>query len=98
MPAPPAAAPGSGGPADGAAGPTVAVPVAPVVTAEDLRVLHELKTGRLIGASVGCVLAIAGVVLVINIRRRRLDAPPPELNDAERQRLHELLTPGPARP
>ncbi|MDO9408230.1 polyprenyl synthetase family protein [Patulibacter sp.] len=53
----PAAAPGSGGPA----GPTVAVPVAPVVTAEDLRVLHELKTGRLIGASVGCVLAIAGV-------------------------------------
>ncbi|WP_022928656.1 polyprenyl synthetase family protein [Patulibacter americanus] len=30
-------------------------------TADDLRVLHELKTGRLIGASVGCVLQLAGV-------------------------------------
>ncbi|MGX6447567.1 polyprenyl synthetase family protein [Patulibacter sp. S7RM1-6] len=28
---------------------------------DDLRVLHELKTGRLIGASVGCVLELAGV-------------------------------------
>jgi geranylgeranyl diphosphate synthase type II len=33
----------------------------PVASADDLRVLHELKTGRLIGASVGCVLRIAGV-------------------------------------
>jgi geranylgeranyl diphosphate synthase type II len=33
----------------------------PLATAEDLRVLHELKTGRLIGASVGCVLRLAGV-------------------------------------
>ncbi len=33
----------------------------PLATADDLRVLHELKTGRLIGASVGCVLRIAGV-------------------------------------
>lgn len=30
-------------------------------TADELRVLHELKTGRLIGASVGCVLALAGL-------------------------------------
>lgn len=30
-------------------------------TADDLRVLHELKTGRLIGASVGCVLRLAGL-------------------------------------
>ncbi len=30
-------------------------------TADDLRVLHELKTGRLIGASVGCVLQLAGL-------------------------------------
>lgn len=30
-------------------------------TAADLRVLHELKTGRLIGASVGCVLQLAGL-------------------------------------
>jgi geranylgeranyl diphosphate synthase type II len=34
---------------------------APLATAEDLRVLHELKTGRLIGASVGCVLRLAGI-------------------------------------
>jgi geranylgeranyl diphosphate synthase, type II len=32
-----------------------------LATADDLRVLHELKTGRLIGASVGCVLRIAGI-------------------------------------
>jgi geranylgeranyl diphosphate synthase type II len=30
-------------------------------TADELRVLHELKTGRLIGASVGCVLQLAGL-------------------------------------
>ncbi len=30
-------------------------------TADELRVLHELKTGRLIGASVGCVLELAGL-------------------------------------
>ena len=30
-------------------------------TPEDLRRLHELKTGRLIGASVGCVLSLAGM-------------------------------------
>jgi geranylgeranyl diphosphate synthase type II len=30
------------------------------VTPEDLRTLHTLKTGRLIGASVGCVLLLAG--------------------------------------
>ncbi|MEV4418845.1 polyprenyl synthetase family protein [Patulibacter sp. NPDC049589] len=36
-------------------------PAAPLATAEDLRVLHELKTGRLIGASVGCVLRLAGI-------------------------------------
>jgi geranylgeranyl diphosphate synthase type II len=30
-------------------------------TPEDLRTLHGLKTGRLIGASVGCVLLLAGV-------------------------------------
>lgn len=33
----------------------------PLATADDLRVLHELKTGRLIGASVGCVLRLAGI-------------------------------------
>ena len=32
-----------------------------VQTADELRVLHELKTGRLIGASVGCVLRLAGL-------------------------------------
>jgi geranylgeranyl diphosphate synthase type II len=31
-----------------------------VATPEDLRTLHALKTGRLIGASVGCVLLLAG--------------------------------------
>ncbi|CAB4948890.1 unannotated protein [freshwater metagenome] len=44
------------GVAAGPAGEAVAL-----ATADDLRVLHELKTGRLIGASVGCVLRIAGV-------------------------------------
>ncbi|WP_210493436.1 polyprenyl synthetase family protein [Patulibacter sp. SYSU D01012] len=33
----------------------------PYADPDDLRVLHELKTGRLIGASVGCVLELAGV-------------------------------------
>ncbi|MFA4929904.1 MAG: polyprenyl synthetase family protein [Patulibacter sp.] len=32
-----------------------------VQTADELRMLHELKTGRLIGASVGCVLQLAGL-------------------------------------
>jgi geranylgeranyl diphosphate synthase type II len=42
-----------------AAGPSGAATT--LATADDLRVLHELKTGRLIGASVGCVLRLAGV-------------------------------------
>jgi geranylgeranyl diphosphate synthase type II len=36
-------------------------PLPDLRTADDLRVLHELKTGRLIGASIGCVLQLAGV-------------------------------------
>jgi hypothetical protein len=57
----PAASPGT--PTTDPPGTATSTPVAapPVVTDDDLRVLHELKTGRLIGASVGCVLRIAGV-------------------------------------
>ena len=58
-----AVAPGPGAPtpsADPTADPS-APPVGPLSTADDLRVLHELKTGRLIGAAVGCVLRLAGI-------------------------------------
>ncbi|MBC7483592.1 MAG: cytochrome c-type biogenesis protein CcmH [Rhizobacter sp.] len=49
------------------------------------------------------LLAVAGVVLMMNIRqRRRLGAAPPPLNEAERQRLNALLgeadTAGASRP
>lgn len=37
------------------------------------------------------LLALAAFVLAKNIRRRRLDAPPAELNEAESQRVAELL-------
>ncbi len=44
------------------------------------------------------LLALAAFVLATNIRRRRLDAPPPELSEAESLRLAELLGNGAARP
>ncbi len=44
------------------------------------------------------LLALAAFVLAANIWRRRRDAPPPELSEAESQRLAELLGNGIARP
>jgi len=44
------------------------------------------------------LLALAAFVLAANIRRRRRDAPSPELSEAESQRLAELLGNGGARP
>jgi len=42
-----------------------------VSTPEGLRTLHELKTGRLIGASVGCVLMLAGMDNAATMAYRR---------------------------
>jgi geranylgeranyl diphosphate synthase type II len=42
--------------------------------AADIRHLHELKTGRLIGASVGCVLEVSGVSEPATIPYRRFAA------------------------
>ncbi len=44
------------------------------------------------------LLVLAAFVLAMNIRRRRSDARPDELSDAETRRLAELLGPGAARP
>jgi geranylgeranyl diphosphate synthase type II len=43
-------------------------------TADDIRHLHELKTGRLIGASVGCVLEVSGMPEPATIPYRRFAA------------------------
>jgi geranylgeranyl diphosphate synthase type II len=43
-------------------------------TAADIRHLHELKTGRLIGASVGCVLQLSGLPEPATIPYRRFAA------------------------
>jgi geranylgeranyl diphosphate synthase type II len=42
--------------------------------AEGIRHLHELKTGRLIGASVGCVLRLGGMAEPATITYRRFAA------------------------
>ncbi|CAM5793783.1 cytochrome c-type biogenesis protein [Rhizobacter fulvus] len=44
------------------------------------------------------LLGLAAFVLAMNIRRRRDDARPADLSDAESQRLAELLGPGTVRP
>ena len=44
------------------------------------------------------LLGLAAFVLAINIRRRRDDARPAELSEAETRRLAELLGPGTVRP
>ena len=47
---------------------------ATALDADHIRHLHELKTGRLIGASVGCVLELAGMPEPATIAYRRFAA------------------------
>ena len=54
-------------------------------------------TTALLWAGPFLLLMLAAFVLVANIRRRRLEAAPRALNEAEAQRLNELLGDGAAR-